>query len=62
MSDFYFKDDPANPESGPDDESAETALEQWLLEDYGSMTVEERIQAAEALDRYDIAEKIRNQG
>lgn len=62
MSEFYFTDDPQNPEQGPDEETAEPALEQWLLEDYGSMTVEERIAMAESLDRYDIADKIRNQG
>ena len=59
MGEFLFKDDPDNPESGPDEESAEPALEDWLLEDYGSMTVDERITMAESLDRYDIADRIR---
>lgn len=59
MGEFLFKDDPDNPESGPDEESAEPALANWLLEDYGSMTVDERITMAESLDRYDIADRIR---
>lgn len=61
MSDL-FSEDEMRAEDGPDEETAEPALEQWLLEDYGSMTVEERITMAESLDRYDIADKIRNQG
>lgn len=61
MSDL-FDEKAMMAEDGPDDESAEDGLEQWLLEDYGSMTVEERITMAESLDRYDIADKIRNQG
>lgn len=61
MSDL-FSEEAMMAEDGPDDESAEPALEKWLLEDYGSSTAEERITMAESLDRYDIADKIRNQG
>lgn len=61
MSDLFSEEEMLN-EAGPDDETAEPALEQWLLEDYGTMTVEERITMAKSLDRYDIAEKIRSQG
>lgn len=56
---FLFKDDPENPESGPDEETADPAIEKWLMEDYGDMTVAERIEMAESLDRYDVAEEIR---
>lgn len=62
MSNFVFTDNPEDPEKGPDEESAEPMLEKWLLEDYGSMTMRERIQTAESLDEYGIAEKIRAQG
>lgn len=58
---FIFEDDPNNPGIGPDEESAEAALEEWLMENYGSATVDERIAMAESLDRYDVADKIRQQ-
>jgi hypothetical protein len=59
MTEFLFTDDPENPEDGPDDETAEPEIRDWLLHDYGSMTVAEQIQMAESLDRDDIAAEIR---
>lgn len=61
MSDYLFKDNPEDPETGPDEESADPAIEQWLMSDYGSMTKPERIEMAESLDRYDVADRIRSE-
>jgi hypothetical protein len=56
---FLFVDNPEDPEMGPDEKSAEPAIEDWLMNGFGSMTVAERIATAESLDRYDVADKIR---
>lgn len=48
-------------EGGPDEETADSGIEAWLLAGFGSSTVEERVMMAESLDRYDLVDQIRAQ-
>jgi hypothetical protein len=60
MADKYFKDDPDDPEMVPDEFAADVdlAVTEWLL-DPNVGTVDDRIEFAESLDRYDLVDRIR---